>query len=567
MGLHNTLTSKLSTLDGAQKIFYIVAGLAIKESLSFMSGQTKGHEELVKLPLFEAAKWIIGLGYLATALRFCHGVALLYGHETETVKNWALPSSSPLRIFRLAVFMSTLAILLYLMAENILAPSAYLALAFALFFVDCVFIVQSRVVRGVWHGPGALWHNTSAGFLSRAAVQWMFSDIGLSAMSVLLLSASVLYYDFAYPLLGLSAASSYAPDFQLAVLTIYGAVLLIATALDYWVNSDFYFGGKKERRSCSFVYVCSPLRGDEGDHNIRRAQWYCKGLMEAPTSMLRRAITPFAADAFFTYFLNDNVEKERILRRRCSVAYLSACDAIYVYVDYQLNCGFWKLLRKRVPDEKSISTGMRFEIDEAKKLGLEIRYLERTSPCDGWSPSSPGALPKAEEHGSGSRYVDTPLKRVFVCTPFHGQRRPGDTKIDTKILQKNFQITLQCCRDLVLDKERYGASVAPFAPQVFYPVFWSFLRKDGTEDPAQVETWFIRSLEVLKLCDAVYLYTVDGLPDPESMSDGQKEVRNLAVSLGLECTYFGLPKLRPDWERSAPEFLKSLLSNEEDGQF
>ena len=97
------------------------------------------------------------------------------------------------------------------------------------------------------------------------------------------------------------------------------------------------------------------------------------------------------------------------------------------------------------------------------------------------------------------------------------------------MLRKNIQIALQCCRTLALDKD----PVAPFAPQAFYPFFWSFISPNGAIDEANHKAWFNRSLDVLKLCDAVYFYTKDGLPDLTSMSDGMKQIKELAVALGL----------------------------------
>lgn len=110
------------------------------------------------------------------------------------------------------------------------------------------------------------------------------------------------------------------------------AVLLIAfSVVDYWWNSDFYFGGRYDRRSQKFVFVCSPLRGVEYETNIRRVQWYCKSLMEE-IHRFGKKIVPFASHAFFPYFLDDNVPLDRILDRKCALAFLAACDAIYVYV-------------------------------------------------------------------------------------------------------------------------------------------------------------------------------------------------------------------------------------------
>ena len=105
-------------------------------------------------------------------------------------------------------------------------------------------------------------------------------------------------------------------------------------------------------------------------------------------------------------------------------------------------------------------------------------------------------------------------------------------------MQRNTLIALQCCRALVFEKD----PVAPFAPQAFYPYFWSFLT-DGKIDEDRWDAWFTRSLEIVKICDAVYFYTAEGLPDIDSMSEGMRKIQELATSLGLECKYFSLPEV------------------------
>lgn len=48
---------------------------------------------------------------------------------------------------------------------------------------------------------------------------------------------------------------------------------------------------------------------------------------------------------------------------------------------------------------------------------------------------------------------------------------------------------------------------------------------------------FEGSLEILKISDAVYFYVSEGLPDDQVMSEGMKEVKNLAERLGIEIQY------------------------------
>jgi hypothetical protein len=505
------------------------------------------------LPFFTPERLIIGLGYLTTVLRFSHGVALLHGYETERVKSSAVPSSSPGRLYTLALFMSVLSILLYLMAVNIFHVRVYLGFAMAIFILDFIYILRSGVVRGVSRRPFRLWKDTVPSSPARAAVQWLLSDIALCAISVALwFCSSSAFYDKAVSFPGASiffsfaGRSSYAA-FTLFLMALFGLLLLGASVLDYAINSTFYFGGKGDRRCRRFVSVCSPPRGEENkDNNIRRVQWYCKELMESRKRLFHSEVTPFAPHAFFPYFLGEDA-KERILGRRCALAFLAACDAVYIYVPFAKNSGISRLFRKALPDVASLPSDVQSQIDEAKQLGLEMRYIEWSEPPDKWNPASPGPLPKGEQDvNEKAKFVEAPLRRVFVCTPLRGTWNGN-----VKTLEDNFRITLQCCRDLVLGED----PVAPFAPQVFYPSFWSFLKPDKSIDETRREVWFIRSLEVLKLCDAVYFYTKDGLSDPESMSEGMRQVMALAESLGLESIYMRLPELAPNWQPVVPDFV------------
>lgn len=140
----SSLISKLSTLDAAQRIFFIVVALGIRESLALLNNPSS---EIVGAYVFNLWRWLTGFGYLTTALRFSHGVSLLYGHETERVKNSMLPS--PSRVFWLAAFMLTLSILLYLMAANILNARGYLLFTILMLIVDLLYILASGVVRGI----------------------------------------------------------------------------------------------------------------------------------------------------------------------------------------------------------------------------------------------------------------------------------------------------------------------------------------------------------------------------------------------------------------------------------
>jgi hypothetical protein len=99
------LTSRLSTLDAARTVFFIVVGLAIKQSLGLFA-HTWPSKDFPNAPQWPVgARALIAAGYLATVIRFSHGVTLLYGHEKERVENSHLPSAS--KISLLSLFLHT----------------------------------------------------------------------------------------------------------------------------------------------------------------------------------------------------------------------------------------------------------------------------------------------------------------------------------------------------------------------------------------------------------------------------------------------------------------------------
>lgn len=216
------------------------------------------------------------------------------------------------------------------------------------------------------------------------------------------------------------------------------------------------------------------------------------------------------------------------------------------------NEGLRRFFRKERLDRKDISGGMDQELNEAKGLGLEIRYFKRISPPESinWKPPPPVYTSASGESSMEDHsYFDAPLKRVYVCTPFRGKDFKGNTP-DCAVLEQNTRNALWCCHELVRDKK---APVAPFAPQAFYPYFWSFLKPGGQIDNNRWNAWFERSLEVLKICDAVYIYTEEGLPD-QSISQGMRTVEKLALSLGIEVQYRKIPPGGGEWKPAVPAF-------------
>lgn len=318
------------------------------------------------------------------------------------------------------------------------------------------------------------------------------------------------------------------------------------------------------------------LKEEKLRKNINLAQEYCFDLMEDKSwlKMLKRKITPFASHCFYTYFLDDKNDKDRDIGRQCALSFLAACDAIYIYTsDGKKN-------------ENDITRGMGQERNNACKLGLEILYKEaKGSPAvtPPWHTNSFEVPSKSVEHEiffEGKTYKFNHVfrhpekeserpskfesnvirKRVYVCTHLRGIPILQDGVItpfseltpegQKAILEANVKKTLWQCYELARDDEAF---VAPFAPQAFFPYFWKFYQ-DGKFIKERFARWFESSIRVLEVCDAVYVYTKDGLPDSRYMSEGMKIVENLAESLGLEIIYKKEEPTPNGWAPASPSF-------------
>lgn len=97
------------------------------------------------------------------------------------------------------------------------------------------------------------------------------------------------------------------------------------------------------------AYICSPCRGDY-QKNIENARRYCRAVMKHWPDVL-----PIAPHIYFTQFLDDTVEEERVRGMAAGIELLARCDEIIVF-------GLDK------PSE-----GMRHEIEYAKKHAIPIR--------------------------------------------------------------------------------------------------------------------------------------------------------------------------------------------------
>ena len=102
-----------------------------------------------------------------------------------------------------------------------------------------------------------------------------------------------------------------------------------------------------------FAYVCSPFRGDT-EANTERAREYCRQVFDA-------GYTPLAPHLIFPQFLNDGVPDEREAGIGMGTSLLPLCRVLLV-------CG------------NNITEGMKAEIQQAQRLGIEVCALENIPP-------------------------------------------------------------------------------------------------------------------------------------------------------------------------------------------
>src|SRR5262249_4448578 len=114
--------------------------------------------------------------------------------------------------------------------------------------------------------------------------------------------------------------------------------------------------------------------------------------------------------------------------------------------------------------------------------------------------------------------LEKPLKRVFVCSPLRGsatrtQLANADDYHATLIA--NIRTAQWLCYHLML-KEAHDDGYAAFAPHAFYPYFADQL---STEGSAMLEA----TMDIVKTCEAMYVFTKDGLENDQYISAGMRE--------------------------------------------
>ncbi|HZE64675.1 MAG TPA: hypothetical protein VE056_12380, partial [Pyrinomonadaceae bacterium] len=418
MSHHLRKTSKLATMDAARELYFIVVALAILKSLELSFHELSSHNVSLYdwFLLLRSEPSLAGIAvefaFLFTVLRYSHGISHLLAFEKHGVESSGLPSS--FRILMLFVFLSALGILFFLMAYYIRDFPEFVFWMSVMFGLDFTYIAFSNVVRApllrfmLWF-PGRVvlrwrrfleareknkagatnngtspptstndrkieseWINTTPGYAADAALQWMLSDSLIVIFSLLLLRYGMTY-----------------AHRQL----LFAVVIGLAGGLDYWFNRQFYFGGWRDRRKENIIFVCSPFMGGaenptESDYrkNICQAQAYCREVM-------KEGDIPFASHCFYPYFLNYDQKKEAILARYCSLAFLRACDAIYLYLPHKPRFSLPLLKWIQGPDMKALnsSQGMKEKLIAARRLGLRIKFRNDTvsvRPKDCWKPSA-----------------------------------------------------------------------------------------------------------------------------------------------------------------------------------
>ncbi len=108
---------------------------------------------------------------------------------------------------------------------------------------------------------------------------------------------------------------------------------------------------KAARKAAAFrpiVYICSPYSGDT-EKNIENARKYSRFAVD-------RRCLPITPHIYFTQFMDDTIPEERDTAMFMNLVLMSKCVELWVFGD-------------------TISTGMKAEIDRAKRKRMRIRYF------------------------------------------------------------------------------------------------------------------------------------------------------------------------------------------------
>lgn len=96
------------------------------------------------------------------------------------------------------------------------------------------------------------------------------------------------------------------------------------------------------------VYICSPYSGDT-ERNVENAKRYSRFAVE-------QHCLPITPHIYFTQFMNDEIPDERETALFMNLVLMSKCAELWVFGEV-------------------ISTGMKAEINRAKRKHMKIRYF------------------------------------------------------------------------------------------------------------------------------------------------------------------------------------------------
>jgi hypothetical protein len=419
-------TAKISSLDAARSFYFIIAALAVRQALLFLSGS----DGAIPSGFSFSIRLIVGLAFIFTVFRFSHGVALVYDLEKKRTETTTTPSSKRVEWVFACLVLEVAA--LFLMSTALGQPQRFVYCTTALVICDLLYVCVSKTLRDAglariffpWYFVRR-WKSTSRGTAPRTHVQWVLSDYLLASIFLITL----------LPRARVLPSPTGNPDADWALVL---SLLLFAVGyIDYKMNGEFYFGKRHQGRR--LVFVCSPLRAAGGDvgklaqmsENVRRAQWYCREIYVSGKQI------PFASHGFYPYFLDDTSATERRIGTKCALEFLAHCDALYVYT------------ASGSKNEAELSQGMKEELEYGKRHGLEIKFCKAKIPPGDFKPVwTPLSFTGDGVRGSLEAIdLECAWKRVFVCTPLREGKRDAEQLQET--IKKNIRLAQWYCHELV----------------------------------------------------------------------------------------------------------------------
>lgn len=104
----------------------------------------------------------------------------------------------------------------------------------------------------------------------------------------------------------------------------------------------------EKTKSNNFIFICSPYRGDIEKNKVV-AQNVCRVAVHL-------GFIPIAPHLFFTQFLRDYVEEERLKGISCGLELIDICSELWIIGN-------------------KITEGMQMEISHARRLNIPIKFV------------------------------------------------------------------------------------------------------------------------------------------------------------------------------------------------